>query len=131
MQLEDPAGCEAGLTAHWADIATAMYPVYMEGNSVCGQLSVCYVRDITCEECVDGVGQIGGIISDPATVESVIAFLKVFTMKLVDSFIDMPSQADFCAGTEDEATCAAVTNFHPYNDYFLIVFLTDCDVPVP
>ena len=54
-----------------------MYPVFLEGNSVCGQLGVCGVREWTCEECVDGVGQIAGIISDPATVESVVAFLKV------------------------------------------------------
>ena len=113
FQLDDPAGCEAGLTAHWSDIANALYPVYMEGNSVCGQLSVCYVRDITCDECVNGVGQIGGIISDPATVESVLAFLKVFQMNLVDPFTDTMSQADFCAGTDDEATCSAVTNFNP------------------
>ena len=77
LQLDDPAGCEAGLNAHWADIANAMYPVFLEGTSVCGQLSVCYVREWTCEECVDGVGQIAGIISDSATVEAVIAFLKV------------------------------------------------------
>ena len=54
-----------------------MYPVFLEGNSVCGQLGVCGVREWTCEECVDGVGQIAGIISDPSTVESVVAFLKV------------------------------------------------------
>ena len=77
VQLDDLAGCEAGITAHRADIANAMYPVYMEDNSVCGQLSICYVREWTYEECVNGVGQIAGIISNPATVESVVAFLKI------------------------------------------------------
>ena len=95
-----------------------MYPVYLEGNSVCGQLSVCYVRDNTCDECVDGVGQIGGIISDPATVESVIAFLKVLQMEGFYSFTDMIFQADLCAGTDDETTCSAVTNFCDQSKFF-------------
>ena len=86
-----------------------MYPVFLEGNSVCGQLGVCYIREWTCEECVNGVGQIAGIISDPATVESVIAFLKVGHTIFLDSLIDFISQgADFCGTTGDEATCGAV-----------------------
>ena len=109
FQLDDPAGCEAGLNAHWANIANAMYPVFLEGTSVCGQLSVCYVREWTCEECVDGVGQIAGIISDPATVESVVAFLKVGYVMSLDSLTDFIFQgADFCGTTGDEATCGAV-----------------------
>ena len=52
--MEDPAGCEAVITMSWGEIATAMYPVFMEG-----------------------LGQIGGIISDPATIADVVTFLQV------------------------------------------------------
>ena len=31
----------AGVEAHWGDIGAAMYPVFLEANSVCGQLGVC------------------------------------------------------------------------------------------
>ena len=75
FQLDDPAGCKAGVSAHWADIANAMYPVFLEGNSICSQLSVCHVREWTCDECVSVVGHLSLIISSSA--ESVVAFLKV------------------------------------------------------
>ena len=63
----------------------------------------------TCEECVNGVSQIAGIISDPATVDSVIAFLKVGHIMSLVSLTALISQgADFCGTTGDEATCGAV-----------------------
>merc|ERR1740128_1298249 len=37
----DPAGCAKGVEAHWGDIGAAMYPVFLEASSVCGQLGAC------------------------------------------------------------------------------------------
>ena len=31
----------AGVEAHWGDIGAAMYPVFLEASSVCGQLGAC------------------------------------------------------------------------------------------
>merc|ERR1712226_1001034 len=42
---EDPAACEAGIGMAWPEIARAMYPVYLEGASVCGQIMGCQLRD--------------------------------------------------------------------------------------
>merc|ERR1712137_1151067 len=73
--------CMKGVEAHWGDIGAAMYPVFLEANSVCGQLGVCkkvneLVGEATCEECVGGIAGISAIISAEATVADVITFLK-------------------------------------------------------
>ena len=31
----------AGVEAHWGDIGAAMYPVFLEANSICVSLGVC------------------------------------------------------------------------------------------
>ena len=113
--MEDPAGCEAGITTSWSEIATAMYPVFLEGNSVCGTLGLCTAREWTCDECVGGLGQIGGIISDPTTIADVVAFLQVrfgfrpvvFILIIVvhPSCVQGP---DFCGNHADQASCPEV-----------------------
>ena len=67
-----------------------MYPVFLEGTSVCGQIMGCQLRDWTCDECTGGLAAIGGIIADPATIADVVTFL----------------QGDaFCGQHTDQASC--------------------------
>ena len=74
----------------WPEIARAMYPVYLEGASVCGQIMGCQLRDWTCDECTGGLAAIGAIIADPATIADVTTFL----------------QGDaFCGQHADQASC--------------------------
>merc|ERR1711976_612155 len=51
----DPAGCETGIRDNWGAIGLAMYPVFLEANSVCAQLGACKVKTLvaepTCDEC--------------------------------------------------------------------------------
>merc|ERR1711929_48166 len=51
----DPADCEAQSRAWWPQIAGAMFPVFLEANSICGQLGACGIKSVlgepTCEEC--------------------------------------------------------------------------------
>ena len=90
----DPAHCAEELPIAWPEIATAMYPVFLEANSVCGQLGACAKnKEWTCEECTGGIEAIATIINDPATIADIITFL----------------QGDaFCANHADVAECPDV-----------------------
>merc|ERR1719154_894894 len=59
---EDPAACETGIGAAWPDIARAMYPVFLEGTAVCGQIMGCQLREWTCDECTGGLAAIGDVV---------------------------------------------------------------------
>jgi hypothetical protein len=76
---EDPAFCEAVLGIHWGVIALAMYPTFLEPNSVCGTLGACAKRDLikewTCEDCTGGIASIADVVV--AAVPDIIEFLKV------------------------------------------------------
>jgi hypothetical protein len=85
-ETDDPARCEALMTEFWPVIGTTMYPVFIEGQSLCGALGVCFVhhrksnkmvREWTCDECVKGINDIGGIITTEETITAVMDFLKV------------------------------------------------------
>jgi hypothetical protein len=85
-ETDDPARCESLMTDFWPVIGKTMYPVFIEGESLCGAggLGVCtkrrnVVREWTCEECVKGVNDIGGLITTEETIAAVIAFLNVIT----------------------------------------------------
>ncbi len=62
-----------------------MYPVFLEANSVCGQVGACKkstyqkVMDATCEDCTGGVEAVSAIIGAEATIADIITFLKVNT----------------------------------------------------
>merc|ERR1712193_138283 len=72
---QDPAGCEAGIPAAWPEIAMAMYPVFLEPETVCSanEDSPC-AREITCELCLDGMSRLAEYLT--AEVEDIIAFLQ-------------------------------------------------------
>merc|ERR1739849_25133 len=72
---QDPAGCEAGIPAAWPEIAMAMYPVFLEPETVCSANddSPC-AREITCELCLDGIGRLEAYLT--AQEEDIIAFLQ-------------------------------------------------------
>jgi len=77
----DPAGCMKGVEAHWGDIGAAMYPVFLEANSICESLGVCkavneLVGKGTCEDCLGGIAAISALISAEETVADVMTFLK-------------------------------------------------------
>jgi hypothetical protein len=80
-ETDDPARCESLMTEFWPVIGTTMYPVFIEGTSLCGALGVCMKRNAlkewTCEECVKGINDIGGIITTEETITAVMDFLKV------------------------------------------------------
>jgi hypothetical protein len=73
------------MTEFWPVIGTTMYPVFIEGQSLCGALGICFVqhkkaalvKEWTCEECTQGINDIGGIITTEETIGAVMAFLKV------------------------------------------------------
>merc|ERR1719347_805889 len=72
---QDPAGCEAGIPAAWPEIAMAMYPVFLEPETVCSANddSPC-AREITCELCLDGIGRLEAYLT--AQEVDIIAFLQ-------------------------------------------------------
>merc|ERR1719452_76516 len=77
--IKADANCEDCLTF---GIALAMYPVFLEPNSVCGQIGLCkknsYKKTMvpTCEDCPMGVGAISNIIGQEATIMEIMDFLK-------------------------------------------------------
>merc|ERR1711915_279176 len=77
---EDPAGCEAGIRAWWEGIAMAMYPVFLEPNSVCGELGACMIKNLvgepTCDECTGSVAAVAALIGSEEKIAEVIAFLN-------------------------------------------------------
>lgn len=58
-----------------------MYPVFLESNSICGQLGVCKVKSIlrepTCEECTGAITTVSGVIESPEKIAEIVAFLQV------------------------------------------------------
>ena len=80
-ETDDPGRCEDLMYEFWPVIGTTMYPVFIEGESLCGALGVCFKRSLvkewTCEECIKGINDIGAIITAEETIVAVIAFLKV------------------------------------------------------
>jgi len=79
---EDPVSCDEGIRYFWSKFALAMYPVFLEANSVCGQVGACKknsyrkTMEATCEDCTAGIGAISGIISNEAKIAEIITFLK-------------------------------------------------------
>merc|ERR1711951_202563 len=83
----DVAECEDGFRTWWTPIAGAMFPVFLEANSICGQLGACGIKSVlgepTCEECTGATDALAEIIE----------FLK---------------GDGFCASDADAATCVMV-----------------------
>lgn len=79
---EDVAECEAAIPMYWPGIALAMYPVFLEANSVCGQVGACKknsyqkVMSPTCDECTGGVAAVANIIGMESTIAEIMDFLK-------------------------------------------------------
>ena len=81
-ETDDPARCEALMTEFWPVIGTTMYPVFIEGESLCGAIGVCFankkrslVREWTCEDCTAGISGTVNILA--GAIPDVITFLKV------------------------------------------------------
>merc|ERR1719234_1535288 len=55
-QAENPEDCVTRLTAAWPEIAGLIYPRYLDGNTVCGALGSCSLREWT-----NGLVQIASI----------------------------------------------------------------------
>jgi len=123
--LEDPAGCMKGVEAHWGDIAAAMYPVFLEANSVCKQLGACkkvneLVGEATCEDCLGGIAGLIFFISSDATVADVITFLKgdAYCMgeatcsSYIDAFMPaaMPTLGSALASEAEQLCCKVSTS---------------------
>merc|ERR1711887_59775 len=85
----DPDACNEGLPLAWPGIAAAMYPEFLEGNAVCGDIMGC-VRDWTCEECQGGIAAIADMIND--NVAAVVEFLSgdAFCGQHIDEHPDCP-----------------------------------------
>merc|ERR1712001_557915 len=75
-QAENPEDCVTRLTAAWPEIAGLIYPRYLDGNTVCGALGSCTLREWTCEECTDGLVQIATIFNVQTYIDDIIAFLQ-------------------------------------------------------
>ena len=68
-----------------------MYPVFLEANSVCGQVGACKknsyqkVMSPTCDECTGGVAAVANIIGMESTIAEIMDFLKViqFWQKII------------------------------------------------
>merc|ERR1712033_22721 len=70
---DDPDACNDGLPQAWPGIAAAMYPEFLEGNAVCGDIMGC-VREWTCEECQGGIAAVADLIN--ANIPAVVEFLS-------------------------------------------------------
>merc|ERR1719435_829010 len=78
-QADDPAVCDSAIRGYWSGIATAMYPVFLEANSVCSQLGVCkrtFLAAPTCDECTGSIGAVAAVIESEAQIAEIIAFLE-------------------------------------------------------
>jgi len=78
-QADDPAVCDSAIRGYWSGIATAMYPVFLEANSVCSQLGVCkktFLAAPTCDECTGSIGAVADVIESEAQIAEIIAFLE-------------------------------------------------------
>ena len=53
----------AGVEAHWGDIGAAMYPVFLEASSFCGQLGACK-KVGTCEKSIDSMTILASVQGD-------------------------------------------------------------------
>ena len=62
-------------------LALAMYPVFLEANSVCGLLGACGQKSVvkapTCDECAGSITTVAGVIESEAKIAEIIEFLKV------------------------------------------------------
>jgi len=87
---DDPAGCEEGLPTAWPEIATTMYPVFLEPETLCSvnDDSPCS-REFTCETCLDGISRLADYLA--AEIEDIIAFLQ---------------GDDFCGKHPEDPDCA-------------------------
>merc|ERR1712198_26404 len=76
----DPAQCEEGFKYFWSQVAAAMYPVFLEPGSICGQLGACKVKTLvgepTCDECKGSMDALAKIIGSESQIDEVISFLK-------------------------------------------------------
>merc|ERR1719228_2503447 len=130
-QAADPAECDAAIRGYWSGIATAMYPVFLEANSVCSQLGVCkknlktLMTGPTCDECTGSIAQVATVIESEAQIAEIIAFLEgdgycgslgdADCVKVVDAPMPyaMPTlagllrerAAQFCCDLSTEAIC--------------------------
>merc|ERR1711971_1462099 len=94
-QAENPEDCVTRLTAAWPEIAGLIYPRYLDGNTVCGALGSCTLREWTCEECTDGLVQIATIFNEQTYIDDIIAFLQ--------------GEA-YCGTHTDQASCPGARN---------------------
>ena len=78
--LDDPAGCETGVRTWWEGIGLAMYPVFLEANSVCELLGACGQKSVvkapTCDECTGSIAAVAGVIESADKIAEIIEFLK-------------------------------------------------------
>ena len=81
-QLEDPAGCEAGVDMWYGDMASCIYNHFVIEADVCSRLGLCKKasiftpRDWTCEECQDVLTRTAAYMSDPATIAEGVEYLQ-------------------------------------------------------
>merc|ERR1712198_41955 len=84
--------------------AAAMYPEFLEANSICGQLGACGIKTLlgepTCDECTASLGAVADIIGSEGKIAEIVEFLKGDA---------------FCVGSPDADTCAiAIEGTMPY-----------------
>merc|ERR1712212_164760 len=92
-QVENADECVEGLPDFWAQIAQVMWPGYYnpEADWMCAFLcSEVEVRDISCEECFQGIQNGVDQLLLPETIQAIVDALS----------------GDFCAATEEPDRCA-------------------------
>merc|ERR1712066_156407 len=95
-QVENPKGCVEGLPDFWAQIAQVLWPGYYnaEADWMCAPLcSGAEVRDISCEDCFQGIQKGIDQLLQPETIQAIV---------------DALSGEWFCDAEEDPERCAGV-----------------------
>merc|ERR1711974_385800 len=76
-QVEDMDACVAGLPQFWADMARVMWPAVFSMQVWCPECTYGQkLREVTCDECNDGLHKIIGEFYNPASVQKVVDYMN-------------------------------------------------------
>merc|ERR1712115_759096 len=91
-QVENPEECVEGLPDFWMQVAMVMWPGYYNADAEWMCAPLCKVREITCEECFEGLQKGVEQLLQEETIAAIVEAL---------------SGEAFCGQGEDPERCAA------------------------
>eukprot|EP00090_Calanus_glacialis_P019494 TRINITY_DN29945_c0_g1_i1.p1 TRINITY_DN29945_c0_g1~~TRINITY_DN29945_c0_g1_i1.p1 ORF type:complete len:197 (-),score=71.61 TRINITY_DN29945_c0_g1_i1:178-768(-) len=72
--------CEKFTAHHWVDLATALFPQFIAGDSLCsdslGWCSQQIKEEVSCESCMAVTQQVGEMLGEEEAIAQMVAFLQ-------------------------------------------------------